>query len=94
MIASEILDYYGEGKEEQRLTASLGRLERNRTWEIMERHLPSAPSFEGPSGSRVHNVFNGQSAVDAHLRRREDELETTALEQLLKVGPDRLMSLH
>jgi hypothetical protein len=27
MIASEILDYYGEGKEEQRLAASLGRLE-------------------------------------------------------------------
>jgi ubiquinone/menaquinone biosynthesis C-methylase UbiE len=44
MIASEILDYYGAGKEEGRLTASLGRLERIRTWEIMERHLPPAPS--------------------------------------------------
>lgn len=44
MIASEILDYYGEGNEEQRLTASLGRLERIRTWEIMERHLPPAPA--------------------------------------------------
>ena len=43
MIASEILDYYGAGKEEQRLTASLGRLERIRTWDIMERHLPPAP---------------------------------------------------
>ena len=44
MIASEILDYYGEGKEERRLEASLGRLERIRTWEIMERHLPPAPA--------------------------------------------------
>jgi SAM-dependent methyltransferase len=44
MIASEILDYYGAGKEEQRLTASAGRLERIRTWEIMDRHLPPAPS--------------------------------------------------
>ena len=44
MIPSEILDYYGAGKEEQRLRASLGRLERVRTWEIMERHLPPAPS--------------------------------------------------
>ena len=43
MIPSEILDYYGQGMEEQRLTASLGRLERVRTWEIMERHLPPAP---------------------------------------------------
>jgi len=44
MVASEILDYYGKGKEEQRLTASLGRLEWLRTWEILERHLPPAPA--------------------------------------------------
>jgi SAM-dependent methyltransferase len=43
MIASEILDYYGKGQEEQRLTASMGRLEWIRTWEILERHLPPAP---------------------------------------------------
>src|SRR6266545_2674035 len=44
MIASEILDYYGAGHEEQRLAVSLGRLERMRTWDIMERHLPPAPA--------------------------------------------------
>ena len=44
MIASEILEYYGGGNEEQRLTASIGRLEQVRTWEIIERHLPLAPS--------------------------------------------------
>jgi SAM-dependent methyltransferase len=44
MITSEILDYYRHGKEEQRLSASVGRLEWIRTWEILERHLPPAPS--------------------------------------------------
>jgi SAM-dependent methyltransferase len=43
MIAPEILDFYGQGKEESRLTVSLGRLEFIRTWEILERHLPPAP---------------------------------------------------
>jgi ubiquinone/menaquinone biosynthesis C-methylase UbiE len=42
-IASEILNYYAAGKEEERLAASLGRLERIRTWEILERHLPPPP---------------------------------------------------
>lgn len=40
MIASEILGFYAAGKEEQRLAASLGRLEFIRTWEIIERYLP------------------------------------------------------
>ena len=44
MVVSEILSYYGKGLEEQRLRASLGRLEQVRTWEIMSRHLPPAPS--------------------------------------------------
>jgi SAM-dependent methyltransferase len=43
MIDSEILDYYRDGKEEQRLISSFGRLERIRTWEILERLLPPAP---------------------------------------------------
>ena len=41
MIDSEILDFYGNGTEEQRLARSLGRLERIRTWEIMDRRLDS-----------------------------------------------------
>jgi SAM-dependent methyltransferase len=44
MVESEILDHYAEGKEENRLARSLGRLEWIRTWEIMERHLPPAPA--------------------------------------------------
>jgi SAM-dependent methyltransferase len=42
-VASEILGFYGLGHEEQRLDTSLGRLERIRTFEIMERHLPPPP---------------------------------------------------
>jgi SAM-dependent methyltransferase len=42
-VAPEILGFYGLGHEEQRLDASLGRLERIRTFEIMERHLPLPP---------------------------------------------------
>ena len=41
MLASEILDHYGDGKEEHRLTRSLGRLEWIRTWEIMGAICPS-----------------------------------------------------
>ena len=43
MVAPEILDYYSAGKEEERLTASIGRLESVRTWDILDRHLPPPP---------------------------------------------------
>jgi SAM-dependent methyltransferase len=43
MIAPEILAFYAAGGEERRLTASIGRLEFIRTWEILERHLPATP---------------------------------------------------
>jgi SAM-dependent methyltransferase len=43
MTPREILDYYAANQEEHRLTHSLGRLERIRTWEILERVLPAAP---------------------------------------------------
>jgi len=56
LIPSEILDYYDRGREELRLDASLGRLERIRTWEILERHLPPAPScvLDVGGGTGVH----------------------------------------
>jgi ubiquinone/menaquinone biosynthesis C-methylase UbiE len=44
MVAPEILDYYSKGQEQQRLTASLGRLEWLRTWEILQRSMPPTPA--------------------------------------------------
>jgi SAM-dependent methyltransferase len=82
MITSEILDYYRRGNEEQRLTASVGRLEWIRTWDILERHLPPPPSrvldvgggtgvYALPlaaRGYRVHLI----DAVPLHVERARD----------------------
>lgn len=43
MIAADILDHYSDGEEEHRLSRSLGRLEKIRTFEILDRHLPAPP---------------------------------------------------
>ena len=69
MIASEILDYYGAGKEEQRLTASLGRLEQIRTWEIMERHLPPPPArlLDVGGGTGVYALPLASRGYRVHL---------------------------
>jgi SAM-dependent methyltransferase len=67
MIASEILGFSAAGKEERRLSASIGRLEFVRTWEILERYLPASPSrvvdigggtgvYALPLASRGHQV--------------------------------------
>ena len=69
MIASEILEYYGEGNEEQRLTASPGRLERIRTWEIILRHLPPAPSriLDVGGGTGVYALPLAGRGYQVHL---------------------------
>ena len=69
MIASEILGYYDRGNEEQRLTASAGRLERIRTWEILDRHLPAAPSrlLDVGGGTGVYALELARRGYRAHL---------------------------
>ena len=69
MIASEIFNYYNDGKEEQRLKASLGRLERTRTWEILERHLPPAPSrlLDVGGGTGVYALPLANRGYQVHL---------------------------
>src|SRR5438552_18230443 len=69
MIASEILDYYREGNEEHRLTSSVGRLERIRTWEILERLLPPPPSrvLDIGGGTGVYALPLAGSGYRVHL---------------------------
>ena len=85
---AEILDYYAQGEEEQRLTASAGRLEWIRTWEILERILPPAPArvldvgggtgvYALPlaaRGYRVHLI----DAVPLHVERTRKLSEASA----------------
>ncbi|GID28013.1 class I SAM-dependent methyltransferase [Paractinoplanes brasiliensis] len=44
MMRPEILDYYQQGGERQRLTAGTGRLEYLRTRDVLARTLPAAPA--------------------------------------------------
>ena len=44
MLREEILDYYRQGGERNRLTAGTGRLEFLRTWDVLSRTLPPAPA--------------------------------------------------
>jgi 2-polyprenyl-3-methyl-5-hydroxy-6-metoxy-1,4-benzoquinol methylase len=69
VIASEILEYYVQGNEERRLTAALGRLERIRTWEIMTRHLPPAPSciLDVGGGTGVYASALAECGYRVHL---------------------------
>jgi SAM-dependent methyltransferase len=69
LIPSEILDYYDRGKEELRLNASSGRLERLRTWEILERYLPPVPSrvLDVGGGAGVYALPLSARGYEVHL---------------------------
>jgi ubiquinone/menaquinone biosynthesis C-methylase UbiE len=68
-VASEILEYYALGQEEQRLDASLGRLERIRTFEVMERHLPPSPChvLDVGGGTGVYALSLASRGYRVHL---------------------------
>jgi SAM-dependent methyltransferase len=69
MVGTEVLDYYGKGMEEGRLEAAVGRLERLRTWEIIERHLPPAPSrvLDVGGGTGVYALPLAGRGYQVHL---------------------------
>jgi len=68
MIAPEIFDYYREGREEHRLTRSLGRLEWIRTWEILERLLPPpSRALDIGGGTGVYALALAGRGYQVHL---------------------------
>jgi len=69
MVSSEILAYYGRGNEEQRLAVSVGRLEWIRTWDILARHLPPAPSrvLDVGGGTGVYALPLAERGYRVHL---------------------------
>ncbi|TDC37548.1 class I SAM-dependent methyltransferase [Micromonospora sp. 15K316] len=44
MLTPEIMDYYRQGGERDRLATGAGRLEFLRTWDVLSRELPDAPA--------------------------------------------------
>jgi SAM-dependent methyltransferase len=69
MVTSEILAYYRQSNEEQRLTVSVGRLEWIRTWDILERHVPPAPSrvLDVGGGTGVYALPLAERGYRVHL---------------------------
>ncbi len=68
----EILEYYERGKERGRLDAARGGapLERERTREVLERHLPSPPAtvVDVGGGAGVHALWLSSLGYEVHLR--------------------------
>jgi ubiquinone/menaquinone biosynthesis C-methylase UbiE len=68
-IPGEILDYYGEGKEAERLTRGIGPLEFARTQELLLRFLPPAPAVicDVGGGPGVYSFWLAELGYAAHL---------------------------
>lgn len=68
----EILEYYERGKERDRLDAARGGapLERERTREVLGRHLPSPPAtvVDVGGGAGAHALWLSSLGYDVHLR--------------------------
>src|SRR5689334_9174097 len=68
-IRTEILEYYAGGQEEQRLTASDGRLEWIRTWELLDRLLPPPPAriLDVGGGTGIYALPLAERGYRVHL---------------------------
>lgn len=66
---SDILDYYEQGREDDRLRTGGGRLELWRTQRILRRYLPPAPTrvLDIGGGSGVHAEWLANDGNDVHL---------------------------
>ncbi len=66
----EILEYYGRGKERDRLEGGYGPLERERTREVLSRSLPPPPATVADigGGAGVHALWLASLGYSVHLR--------------------------
>jgi ubiquinone/menaquinone biosynthesis C-methylase UbiE len=68
-VRPEILDFYSEYDERGRLDSALFQLERDRTRELLERHLPPAPAvlLDVGGGPGVHALWLARQGHAVHL---------------------------
>ena len=66
----EVLEYYGQGEERDRLKAGYGPLERERTREILSRVLPRTPATVADIGGAAgaHAMWLASLGYSVHLR--------------------------
>jgi SAM-dependent methyltransferase len=66
----EVLEYYGRGKERDRLETAYGPLERERTREVLSRVLPRPPATVADigGGAGVHALWLASLGYPVHLR--------------------------
>ncbi len=64
-----VLRHYGSQREEQRITAGLGRLELLRTPEVLRRHLPPPPArvLDVGGGTGVHASWLARDGYHVHV---------------------------
>ncbi len=69
-VDREILEYYGQGKERDRLDLGYGPLERERTREVLSRSLPRSPAVVADigGGAGVHALWLASLGYSVHLR--------------------------
>jgi len=68
-MPGEILEFYGDGKEAERLARGIGPLELARTQELLQRFLPPAPAviYDVGGGPGVHAFWLARLGYTTHL---------------------------
>src|SRR5919199_361308 len=69
-LAPEVLSHYEQGHERDRLSTGYGPLERERTREVLDRHLPPPPAviLDIGGGAGVHTLWLAARGYEVHLR--------------------------
>ena len=68
-VRSSMLEHYAETQEAERLAVGVGELERVRTQDILQRHLPAAPAriLDVGGAAGVHALWLAQHGHEVHL---------------------------